>query len=118
MNGTDWLLLKDGDVASPTVKRASLFPGDLDANDSSSASRRAMASSLAHGSSTGSLGATAAEVRTGMDFVITRLSSLPLHLYLGAKLALLDVGFAASLGGGDWIGVVGSRGVTGEMMSG
>src|SRR6266550_2768770 len=117
VNGTDWLLLKDGDVPPPTVKRASLFPGDLDANLSSSASRRAMASSLTHGSSTGSLGATAAEVtvRTGMD-LITRPPSLPLPLILGAEPAPFDVGIAASSGGGDWIGVVGSCGI-GEMMS-
>ena len=119
VNGTDWLLLKDGDVEPPSVKRASLFPGDPDLNPSSSASRRAMASSLTHGSSTGLFGATAAgvTVRTGMD-LITRPPSLPMPLFLGVEPAPFDVGFAASSGGSDWVGAVGSCGISGMMSEG
>lgn len=71
MDGTDWLLLGDVGVASSSVKRPLLLK-DLARDVSSRASRRAMASSLAHGSSsTGLLGSTAEAVGTGIDFVTT-----------------------------------------------
>lgn len=86
MAGTDWLLLGDAGIACSSVKRALLFKG-LDGELSSSASRRAMASSLAHGSLTGLL---AEEVRT-------RIITNPV---------LLDVGVAASFGGDGCVGIV------------
>jgi hypothetical protein len=89
MAGTDWLLLGDVGMACSSVKRALLFKG-LDGELSSSASRRAMASSLAHGSLTGLRAGTPEEVRTG---IITNP-------------VLLDVGVAASFGGDGCVGVV------------